>query len=235
MRFSMFGRSSLTAKGAWASALCVAALLAAGCGDDKPAKSEIRTVPHEGQWGIYSLDLASQNVALLYSTNDEIAGIQLSNSGTHLTFAIKTQSGVEIDTTSEIYTLSVAGGGMSRLTNNAYLDTYSSFSPYDSQIVFLSIRGGTLDLYVMDSDGANQQLLYNSGGHDGDVDWGTSGRMVFTRDHQIWSLNSEGADPQQVTDPPDTGTWAVPIYPPETMIHASARTPAWSHSKDWST
>ncbi len=212
-RFAPGGGISLIAKCVWALACCAAVVLAIGCTDDEPTKSETRTVPHQDRWGIYSLDLASQNVALLYSTNDEIAGIQLDNSGTHLTFAIKTQLGVEIDTTSEIYTLSVAGGSLGRLTDNAYLDTYSSFSPGDSQIVFLSLRGGTLDLYVMDADGANQQLHYNSGGHDGDVDWGTGGRMVFTRNWQIWSLNSQGTDPQQVTDPPDTGTWGIADRP----------------------
>lgn len=189
------------------------AALIAGCGDNKSSDSETKQVPHEGQWGIYALNLSTQDIALLYSAGDEIAGLDLSNSGTHLTFSKKTQSAVELDTTSEIYTLDIDAGELTRITNNNYFDTYPSFSPDDSQIVFLSLRTGTLDLYVMNSDGANQQLLYNSGGHDADVDWGSNGRIAFTRDYQIWSVKSDGTDPQQITDPPDAGLWGIANLP----------------------
>ena len=146
-------------------AICILALFAGGCSNNKSSNPESREVPHEGQWGVYSLDLLSMDVALLYSTNNEITGLDLNSSGTKLALAIKTQSDLEIDTTSEIYTLDINTHGLTRLTENDYFDCYPSFSPDDSQIVFLSMRESTLDLYIMDSDGTNQELLYNSGGH----------------------------------------------------------------------
>ncbi len=194
------------------AAIVASALFIAGC-NDKSADTPARSVPHEGQWGIYALDLSSQDVSLLYSTDDAISGINLGSSGTHILFSKMTQSGVEIDTTAEIYILDVNGGTPTRLTTNYYFDSYASFSPDESQIAFLSLRNGTLDLYVMDSSGANQQLLYNSGGHDADADWGIAGRIAFTRDYQIWSVNSDGDDALQVTDPVDAGLWGEANLP----------------------
>jgi Tol biopolymer transport system component len=203
----MPGRNNLIAICIFVSAFCILVLFTMGCGKKKSTNSKSRTVPHKGQWGIYVLDLSSQDVALLYSTGEEILGLDLSSSGTHLAFSRKTQSGVGIDTTSEIYTLDINASVPVRLTDNHYFDSYPSFSPDDSSIVFLSMRDSTLDLYVMNRDGTNQQLLYNSGGHDADVDWGSAGRIAFTRDYQIWSVKSDGTDPQQVTDPLDAGLW----------------------------
>jgi Tol biopolymer transport system component len=196
-----------------ALAVCLLSLYAVGCSGNKSVDSETKHVPHEGRWGVYSLDLASQDVGLIYSTSNEITGIDLNNHGTTLALAIKTLDDVEIDTTSEIYTLDFNTGGLNKLTDNVYFDSYPSFSPDDSSIVFLSMRDNTLDLYVMLSDGSDQRLLYNSGGHDADVDWGGGERIAFTRDNQIWSVSSDGLDPQQVTNPPDAGFWGIANLP----------------------
>lgn len=195
------------------SVICVLSLLTMGCSEDKTAGPAARNVPHQGQWGVYSLDLSSQDVALIYSTNDEITGMDLNDSGTRLALAIKTLSTANIDTTSEVYTLDISTGTLSQLTDNDYFDAYPSYSPNGSSIAFLSLRGSTLDLYVMQSDGSGQQLLYDSGGHDADVDWGSGGRIAFTRDSQIWSVASDGTDPVQVTDPENAGTWGTANLP----------------------
>ena len=179
----------------------------AGCSEKSTGNAKVRTVPHEGRWGIYALNLSSQDVSLLYSTDDELAGIDLNNAGTRIAFAKQNQSGVALDTTSEIYVLDIGSKAVTQLTDNLFFDTYPSFSSDDSRIAFLSWRENTLDLYRMDSDGSHQQLLYNSGGHDGDVDWGNDDRVAFTRDNQIWTVDSAGTDPRQVTDPANAGQW----------------------------
>jgi Tol biopolymer transport system component len=209
----MLGRRNSIAISVAAAALSAVALFVTGCSDDKSTDSDTKSVPHEGQWGIYALDLSSQGVTLLYSTGDEISGLNLGNSGTHLAFSRKTQSSIDIDSTSEIYSLSITDGVATRLTDNYYFDSYPSFSPDDSRIAFLSMRNNTLDLFVMDSTGENQQLLYNSGEHDADVDWGHAGRIAFTRGYQIWTVKSDGTDPQQVTNPPNAGLWGVANLP----------------------
>ncbi len=186
--------------------ICILMLmLADGCG--KSTDSEGGVVPHEGKWGIYALDLNSHETTLLYSTDNKLSGIDLSNSGNLLVFAIQTREQDTFDTTSEIYTYDIATDSMSRLTDNVYFDIYPSFSPNDSNIVYLSKQGSTLDLYVMNLDGSDQHLLYDSGGNDADVDWGNNGMIVFTRDYQIWKIDSDGSNPQQLTDPQNAGQW----------------------------
>jgi len=171
------------------------------------------TVPQTFNWGIYALDLSSEGVTLIYSSSQEVVGLNLDGTGETLTFSLKSTTTEAIDTTSEIYSVGVDGSSLARLTNNSFFDAYPSFSPTGTQIVFLSMRGGTLDLYIMNSDGSSQQQLYDSGVHDADVDWGSAGRITFTRDSQIWSIQSDGSDPQQVTDPANAGDWGEANLP----------------------
>jgi Tol biopolymer transport system component len=185
----------------------ISAIILSGCGDDKTTNTETKEVPHQEQWGIYALNLADETTSLLYSSADQIVDINLSHSGNRIAFSVKTQPAAAIDSTSEIYILNIDSGVATRITDNGYFDAYPSFSPDDSSIVFLSMRATDLDLYMMKSDGTDQHLLYNSGGHDGDVDWGDNGRIVFTRNYQIWSIDSLGGNPVQQTDPPGAGTW----------------------------
>lgn len=166
-----------------------------------------QTVPHSFSWGIYALDLSSEDVTLIYSSSKEVVGLNLDSTGETLTFSLKRTTTEAFDTTSEIYSIGVDGSSLTQLTNNSFFDTYPSFSPTGAQIVFLSMRDTTLDLYTMNSDGSSQQLLYDSGGHDADVDWGSGGRIAFTRNSQIWSVQSDGSDPQQVTNPANAGEW----------------------------
>jgi Tol biopolymer transport system component len=64
----------------------------------------------------------------------------------------------------------------------------------------------------MDSDGENQRLLYDSGYHDSDINW-VSDIIAFTRNSQIWVMNSDGTEPRQVTDPPRAGKWGDAVLP----------------------
>ena len=57
----------------------------------------------------------------------------------------------------------------------------------------------------MNSDGSGQKLLYDSGSHDADINWGSGGRIAFTRNSQIWTMKDDGSDARQVTNPPKAG------------------------------
>ena len=192
--------------------LAISVFAAAGCSTTS-SSSDSKSVPHQEAWGLYALDLSSENVELILSSSREIVGLSLNPAGTTLAFSFKSTTTEVFDLTSEIYMVGVDGGGLSRLTDNSYFDTYPSFSADGAKIVFLSKRNGTLDLYSMNSDGSGQQLLYDSGGHDADVNWGSTDRIAFTRDHQIWSVSSAGTDPQQVTDPANAGQTGVANLP----------------------
>lgn len=179
-------------------------LLAAGCTGDKDAASGVRTVPRQDNWGIYELDIATQDVRLIYSTSNEIftPALRLNNEGNKLVCVQRSTGVDEVD--AEIYTLDINGKNLKKLTDNDYFDAYPAWSPDDSRIAFLSKRDKDPDIYVMNADGSNVEKLYDSGSNDADIDW-VGNRIVFTSGSGIWMMNDNGREPVQITDPADAG------------------------------
>jgi TolB protein len=176
-------------------------ILSMGC----PKKAqETRTVPHEERYGIYVLDLITEDVELIASSDLGYSNLRLSHSGDRFVFSRKLDG--DWDMHEEICVMDVDGGNFERLTDNSYWDLYPAWSPDDSRIAFLSLREKDLDLYVMDSNGENAQKLYDSGSHDADVHW-EGDLIVFTAFSRIWSIGDDGTDPTQLTDPPRAGEW----------------------------
>lgn len=176
------------------------------CPNGGQTSQPVRTVPHEAPWGIYKLDIAAQDITLVYSFSDDSLpwGLRLSNSGEEFIFAQKTAD--QPDESTEIYSICVDGKNLVKITNNNYWDLYPVFSSDDSQIAFLSWRDTDLDIYVMDADGKNDRLLHDSGDHDADINW-VGNSIVFTAYSAIWIMNDDGTQPVQVTDYPDMGKW----------------------------
>lgn len=160
-------------------------------------------VPHEGDWGIYALDLDAGGVELIWSSDDAISYLTLNHAGNEFAFCDGQRD--FLDPQTEICAIGVDGEGWRRLTGNPYCDVYPTYSPDGSRIAFLSLRGATLDLYVMGAGGGHEELLYDSGYHDADVNSGSRGRIAFTRNSQIWTMAEDGSDARQVTSPPRAG------------------------------
>jgi Tol biopolymer transport system component len=170
----------------------------------------VRQVPHESRWGIYALDLATQGTQLIYSADGEIQTLRLNHRGDAFAFAQK-MDGNENEHF-EICSISVDGGNFRRLTSNALLDVYPTWSPDDSQVAFLSLRGADLDIFTMDADGSNASLLYDSGAHDADIDWAGE-KIIFTSNSKIWTIKSDGSGAAQITNPPRAGEWGKANLP----------------------
>ncbi|MFZ5912231.1 MAG: TolB family protein [Chloroflexota bacterium] len=173
----------------------------------KPTTNE---VPHQGRWGIYSLDLATQNTQLIYNADREIQTLRLNHRGDAFVFAQKMDG--DDNEHFEINSVGVDGANFKRLTSNTLWDIYPAWSPDDSLIAFLSFGETGLDIYVMTSEGNNTRLLYDSGTHDADIDW-VGDRIVFTSNSQVWTLKSNGTGPGQVTHPPRAGEWGQANLP----------------------
>jgi len=161
-------------------------------------------------WGIYELDLLSEEVKLLYGAEGELSGLSLDIQGNQLVFS-QIMAGTEYEN-SEIITLDLSTRETARLTQNQQWDLYPVWSPDGSQIAFLSWRDLTLDIYLMDADGNNQTMLYDSGYHDADLDW-VGDKIAFTSQSRIWIMEEDGSDPRPLTDPPRAGEWGQANLP----------------------
>ena len=116
----------------------------------------------------------------------------------------------------EIYVMDADGKNQRRLTNNLASDHSPSWSPDGKRIAFVSDRDGhvihgwpTSEIYVMDTDGGNQQNLTNDPHSDRHPSWSPDGkRIVFSsdrdndRDHniEIYVMNADGKNQRRLTN-----------------------------------
>lgn len=174
----------------------------------KPSTTEkppvTKVVPHENRWGIYALDTNTEKVELLYSSADKIEQLHLNQSGDMLAFS--RQFGGSANENAEICTFNLSSREFKRITENNFMDVYPVWSPDGKQIAFLTLRDKDLDIYTMEKDGSNQSKLYDSGKHDADIDW-VGNKIAFTSGSRIWTMNDDGTNPAQVTEPPKAGVW----------------------------
>ena len=167
-------------------------------------------VPYQYRWGIYELDPATEQARLIYTSPRKMTTLRINAAGDTFAFSMRIDGDEDVD--GEICTLGVDGGGLVRLTMNDYLDVYPAWSPDCSRIAYLSWPGETLDIHVMDADGGNQGLLYDSGYHDADPHW-AGDRIAFTRNSQIWIMGDDGTGATRLTDPPRAGEWGGAVLP----------------------
>src|SRR3546814_2541601 len=72
-----------------------------------------------------------------------------------------------------------------RLTEHPAIDTSPSYSPDAKQIVFISDRGGSQQLYVMDASGGNVRRISHGDGRYATPVWSPRGDLIaFTKMHQ---------------------------------------------------
>lgn len=83
----------------------------------------------------------------------------------------------------ELYQVSAAGGSARRITaGRGSLNMSPSFSPDGRRLVYTSSRAGTPQVYIMDADGTNAELLtsfvYGEQSYQSNPDWSPDGRLV---------------------------------------------------------
>ncbi|MBN1923401.1 MAG: PD40 domain-containing protein [Nanoarchaeota archaeon] len=151
------------------------------------------SVPHEEEWGVYSLNLDNKKTDLLYSSSEGLSILNVKDCM------------LAFEKGEEIYTYNLSSKRLSKLTSNNYLDTYPLFSPEGSRILYLSFNE-TLDVRVMNLNGSDDRLFYDSGFHDADISW-VGDKIVFTRNSQVWIMNSDASNPHQLSNYSYAGLW----------------------------
>jgi len=181
----------------------IIAVIVGGCVGPKNDEGDERKVPHEGRWGVHSLELATEETELIYSNPNRISGLHLNDAGNEFVFSLQVTSGDE--DSEEIVSMKTDGTGYKQLTDNDIMDTYPVWSPDGTSIAYLSFRE-TLDIFLMDADGSDQLELYDSGGHDADIDW-VGNTIVYTSESCIWIMDDNGTGGVRLTNPPRAGQW----------------------------
>lgn len=98
---------------------------------------------------------------------------------------------------SAIYSaLAIASGAPTNLTPGQEARGPLDWSPDGGKLLFTSNRTGNLEVYSMLSNGSSQTNLTNRAGTDDVGRWSPDGtRVVFVSQSRIWTMDSNGANP----------------------------------------
>lgn len=113
-------------------------------------------------------------------------------------------------TAEDVFVVGTDGTGLTRLTSAAGHDQFPAWSPDGSKITFISARTGTGQVWVMDSDGANQRQLTFDAPLKGQLpDWSPDGtRIAYSTGDpalgsDLWVMNADGSNQVQLTNDAD--------------------------------
>jgi TolB protein len=104
----------------------------------------------------------------------------------------------------DLYRMSIDGGGAERLTSAPSIETAPSFSPDGSQIVFESDRSGTPQLYIMPASGGEARRISFGEGRYGTPVWSPRGDLIaFTKQSKgrfhIGVMRTDGTEERLLT------------------------------------
>jgi len=106
-----------------------------------------------------------------------------------------------------IYEANIDGSSLKALTSGAAYHAECAYSPDGTQIVYASNEDGSMNLYVMDSDGANtRKLTFGTSCYHGGPFFSPDGtKIIFRADQdkpdylQIYTINIDGSNEEQLT------------------------------------
>jgi len=142
----------------------------------------------------------------------------------------------------DIFAGSVGSSRFTRLTDTDGYDAEGVISPDGKHIVFTSMRGGDLDIYLMNADGTNVRRLTSTKGYDGGPFFSWDGKTIVYRAFhpknkdelaeyegllarhlikptraEIFLMDGDGSHQRQVTDN-GAANWAPFVHPNNRQI-----------------
>lgn len=126
-----------------------------------------------GAADVFRVDLDTGEITVAISTPGADVCPHFSHDGKWLTYATDIGDAGEIDVfRHDLASPATDGAADVRLTDSPGVDDYANYSPDDTQLVFVTRRGGEAELYLMDEDGTNQRPLTQTAGLQENVpDW----------------------------------------------------------------
>jgi Tol biopolymer transport system component len=101
----------------------------------------------------------------------------------------------------DLYTLPVTGGAATRITSGLAYDMQARYSPDGRQIVFVSDRDGSENLWIADAGGGNPRAL-TTGERENYVSpiWTPDGEyLIATKGAQLWLYHKDGGSGLQIS------------------------------------
>ena len=148
---------------------------------------------------IYVLDIGSVQRRVLESQQGTMSfSPRFSPNGQTIIYSLS-QGG-----NTDIFSMNVNGGGVTRLTSAPSIETAPSFSPDGSQIVFESDRSGSQQLYIMPARGGEARRVSFGQGRYGTPVWSPRGDLIaFTKQSSgrfhIGVMRTDGSEERLLT------------------------------------
>ena len=131
----------------------------------------VSMLPNSGRWRLWLQNLEG-GYKIVQTPTSYVSSPALFRS--YIAFSARETGKMDPD----IYVMDLGTNLRRNITNHSAIDTSPTWSPTGQQIVFISDRSGTPQLWIVDSDGSNLQRLILEGGHCDSPDWSPDGRFV---------------------------------------------------------
>jgi len=140
----------------------------------------------DGNFDLYRVRRDGSDQQVIYSDGGRNSHARFSSDGRFLIFTSGEAGNAQ---TWEILRFELETGEISALTDNASRDASPSFSPDDTQIVYIVDGDNGAAIAVMDADGSNSQIIYDGAGYEWGAAFSPDGELiVFSEETQAGSV-----------------------------------------------